>query len=155
MKIIEKILSFLDNYHKEIFYIIIALTIFSEVMFNFYHTPTFGYTHATTEENLNSTLLTVILFLPIIGFRKYYTDVFKKRDITLFYIILLISAIFQVFTDFYCIFIEDIPMVMFFSFYIPLFIALAIWIYRIRFLFKGAINNIISNIKLYINLHKK
>ena len=52
MKKLGKVLSFIDNHHKETFYLILALTVISEILFIFYHTPAFGYANATIEENL-------------------------------------------------------------------------------------------------------
>ncbi len=147
MKTLGKVLSFIDNHHKETFYLILALTVISEILFIFYHTPVFGYANATIEENLKSTLITVMVFMPIIMCHKRYIEVFEKRDITYFYIILLASSVFQIFADFYCIFVGDIPLVIVFLIYIPLFIALIVWLYRIRHLITKALNIISNSLK--------
>lgn len=155
MKKVEEFLIFCDEHLKEMRYIIVTLIIISEIMFNFFHTSDFGYIHATAEENILSTMLTVIIYVSLLKNQKVFTKVQGKRDTTYANLILLAAAIFNFLSNFYCMFIGDISIIIVLLVYIPLFIALVAWLYKIRSLLKKAINIIILNIKLYINLGKK
>lgn len=155
MKKLEKFLSFLDNHLNGMLFVIVALTTISEIMFNFVHTPDFGYNNATTEENLCSTVLTLIIFVTFIKNHKWIIKGLGKRNATYLNLIIFGGVFFDFLSNFYCMFIGDIPMIMVLLIYIPLFILMAVFIYRIKDVLKEAIDIIISNIKLYINLGKK
>ncbi len=155
MKKLDNFLSFLDNHLNGMLFVTVALTTISEIMFNFVHTPVFGYTNATTEENLRSSMLTLCLIIPFITSQKWIIKGLGKRNATYLNLIIFGGVFFDFLSNFYCMFIGDIPMIIVFSIYIPLFILMAVFIYRIKDVLKEAIDIIISNIKLYINLGKK
>lgn len=131
VKILEKILLYLDKYQKVIIYLALTFTILFEILYVFFHTREYGY-DAEISDNISSAIFTIVMVLLAARLHNIPSEKLDKRVVTLFYVLVFLSSVIQLCGGLYCILVEDISIIAVVILYIPLFILLSVLLYKTR-----------------------
>jgi hypothetical protein len=157
-KVIEAILSCVDKHQKETIYSALFLSIFSGILYTFFHTTEYGY-DAEINDNLCFSIFPIIMVILTSRLHKINSDKLDKRIVTYFYLLLFITFLAEVCVGLYCVLVKDISIIAVAVIYIPLLIALVLLLYHTRDFYKKYADimglNIKSYVILFINSFKK
>jgi len=156
-KVIETILAFFDKHQKETIYSALIMSIFSGILYMFFHTTEYGY-DAEINDNLFFSIFPIIMVISTSRLHKINSDKLDKRIVTYFYLLVFITYFAEVCIGLYCVLVKDISIIAVAVIFIPLLIALLLLLYKTREFYKKYASmmglSIKSHVKLFINSFK-